>query len=118
MCSGQLDLGGRSSRAPIALVTLRGAPDDPAHDVRATARGGQARAPGPGTHANRRARAERPPPKAPPERRSRPEQHGRPEHLSYVGKHVLSNAGANALHSATWSHVRDEPGVVAIAMAR
>jgi hypothetical protein len=75
---GQLDLGGRSSRAPIALVTLAARPTI----LRMTAAQRHAAGkPGPrgsGTHANRRARAEQPPPKAPPVNRARPAHRARP----------------------------------------
>ena len=77
MCSGQLDLGGRSSRAPIALVTLAARPTilRPTILRLTAAQRHAAGKPGPrglGTHANRRARAERPPPKAPPVNPARP----------------------------------------------
>jgi hypothetical protein len=89
-----------------------GTPDDPAHDVRATAHAGQARHWDPRDHAERRARAQRPPPNAPPVNPARPAHRARPastamtpstakparttrlartsEHLSYVSKPVLS----------------------------
>jgi hypothetical protein len=79
MCSGQLDLGGRSSRAPIALVTPAARPTI----LRMTAAQRHAAgkpgprgpgAPGP-TRTARRARGDRP--KAPPVDPARPPQRAR-----------------------------------------
>lgn len=57
---GQLNLGGRSSRAPIALVTLAARPTILRITAAQRHAAGKPGPRGPGTHANRRARAGRP----------------------------------------------------------